>query len=135
MGTKGARLSTNLALASKYLVLMPRGDQVGLSQKITDERERLRLFKLLRPLAESSDMGLIARTLSEGSPASSLNDDFNHLLRQWARVVKTAEGAKALARSFRNSQFRHVWSEIWSVVKPRLSSSMMQTYISDSTTI
>ena len=100
MGTKGARLSTNLALASKYLVLMPRGDQVGLSQKITDERERLRLFKLLRPLAESSDMGLIARTLSEGSPASSLNDDFNHLLRQWARVVKTAEGAKAPRQVF-----------------------------------
>ena len=49
LGAKGARLSTNLALASKYLVLMPKGDQVGLSQKITDESERLRLFKLLRP--------------------------------------------------------------------------------------
>ena len=45
-------------------------------------------------------MGLIARTLSEGSPASSLNDDFNHLLRQWARVVKTAEGAKAPRQVF-----------------------------------
>ena len=80
IGAKGARLSTNLALASKYLVLMPKGDQVGLSQKITDESERVRLFKLLRPLAESADMGLIARTLSEGSAASSLADDFSHLM-------------------------------------------------------
>ena len=95
IGAKGARLSTNLALASKYLVLMPKGDQVGLSQKITDESERVRLFKLLRPLAESADMGLIARTLSEGSAASSLADDFSHLMHHWARVLKTAEGAKA----------------------------------------
>ena len=100
IGTKGARLSTNLALASKYLVLMPKGDQVGLSQKITDEGERVRLFKVLGPLAERADAGLIARTLSEGSLASTLTDDFSHLMRHWAQVLKTVEGAKAPCQVF-----------------------------------
>ena len=101
IGAKGARLSTKLALASKYLVLMPKGNQVGLSQKITDESERIRLFKLLRPIAERADVGLIARTLSEGSPASSLEEDFSRLMHHWARVLKTIEGAKAPCQVFR----------------------------------
>ena len=97
--------------------------------------ERLRLFKLLRPLAESSDMGLVARTLAEGSPASHLTDDFNHLVRHWARVLKTAEGAKAPRQVFQELPIQTRLVEIWWVAKPRLSSSMMQTYTSDCATI
>lgn len=100
IGAKGARLSTNLALASKYLVLMPKGDEVGLSQKITDEGERVRLFRVLRPLADGADVGVIARTLADGSPGSDLADDFRHLMHQWTHVLKTVEGAKAPCQVF-----------------------------------
>lgn len=100
IGSKGARLSTRLALASKYLVLMPRSHQVGLSQKIGDESERMRLFKVLRRLAENSGLGLIGRTLSEGATASSLTEDFRHLQQLWQRVQNELEGVKAPRRVF-----------------------------------
>ena len=70
LGNKGARLSTRLALASKYLVLMPMNQQVRLSQKITDESERSRLFKELRRLSENAAWELSQEPRARGYPVS-----------------------------------------------------------------
>ena len=100
IGTKGPRLSTGLALASKYLVLLPRGDHVGLSQKIFDESERARLFNVLGPLAQNNAVGLIGRTLSEGVSLATLQEDFSHLLGLWTGLRETVANALAPCQIF-----------------------------------
>ena len=93
IGTKGARLSTRLALASKYLVLTPTSDQVALSQRIKDDEERQRLFALLRPLVESGGHGVIARTQGENAQASALQEDYHRLVQQWQAIEEQRKGA------------------------------------------
>jgi len=86
IGTKGARLSTRLALASKYLVLTPTSEQVALSQRIKDDGERQRLFALLRPMVETGGFGVIARTQGESAQAQALQQDYHRLVQQWQAI-------------------------------------------------
>lgn len=100
LGSKGARLSTRLALASKYLVLMPMNQQVRLSQKITDESERSRLFKELRRLSENCSMGIIARTQSQGISGQLLEEDLLHLREHWQRLEQGLQSGRAPLQVF-----------------------------------
>ena len=79
---------------------MPTNTQVRISQKITDEAERSRLFKVLRPLSEQSTMGAIARTQSEGVPANLLAEDLLHLGELWRHLQQQLQSAKAPAEVF-----------------------------------
>jgi len=75
IGTKGARLTTHLSIPSRYLVLMPYGQHVGVSQRIDDEEERNRLKELVQDAVSSSEdidqCGFILRTVAEGVDALS----------------------------------------------------------------
>ncbi len=71
IGTKGARLTTFVALPSRYLVYMPRGDGVGVSTRIEDEAERLRLKGVLSELAADGNGGYIVRTAAQGASAET----------------------------------------------------------------
>ncbi|MEC7643537.1 ribonuclease G [Idiomarina sp.] len=87
LGTKGARLTTDITLPSRYLVFMPQSNHVGVSQRIddTDERERL------RSIAESlsHDEGkFIVRTAGEGVDEGSLTSDAEFLTRLWSQIKK-----------------------------------------------
>lgn len=95
IGTKGARLSTRLSLASKYLVLTPTSDQVALSQRIKDDTERQRLFRFLRPLVEACGYGVIARTQSEQASGQALEEDYHRLAQQWQAIVLQRKGSPA----------------------------------------
>jgi len=88
LGTKGARLTTNISIPSRYLVLMPALGSVGVSQKIEDDTERLRLREILGRLAEESVQGggLIARTAAEGVEEISLRGDKRFLERLWQSI-------------------------------------------------
>ena len=92
ISTKGARLSTQLALASKYLVMMPNETHVGISQRIEDEDERDRLRSALNDIRSSRgiDFGLIARTAAERAPEDHLASDIALLERIWQRVSERA---------------------------------------------
>ena len=86
-GSKGARLTRQIALPGRHLVLMPWADYTGVSRRIEDaaERERLRqLASQLRP----EDMGLIVRTVAEGEDASAFQQDLTFLLSLWERTQK-----------------------------------------------
>jgi len=87
IGTKGARLTTFIALPSRYLVFMPRGEGVGISTRIEDEPERQRLkaavASLLPPQAAG---GYILRTAAQGVPVESLREDMAYLERLWSHV-------------------------------------------------
>jgi ribonuclease G len=93
MGHKGARLSTKISLAGRYLVYVPGGSGVGVSRRLRQaERERLRdISKELKP----KDAGLIVRTIAEGHGLDDLKRDLRYLSRLWSRLKKKAETVKA----------------------------------------
>jgi ribonuclease G len=83
--TKG-RISTNISLAGRYLVLMPFADQSGISRKIEDPKERDRLRKILRELDVPEGMGVIVRTAGEGQRARYFVRDLGLLIEQWRGI-------------------------------------------------
>ncbi len=87
LGSKGARLTTDVSLPSRYLVYLPFGEHIGISQRIDgDERERLKtqLTELLHQV--SLQGGLIARTAAENIPQPKLEEDIYYLLQLWRMV-------------------------------------------------
>ena len=99
IGTKGARLTTFVALPSRYLVYMPRGEGIGVSARIEDEAERQRLKAAVASLitAETSSGGYILRTAAQGVSVESLREDMAYLDKLWhhvrVRAVETQAGA------------------------------------------
>ncbi|WP_120996844.1 ribonuclease G [Stutzerimonas urumqiensis] len=97
IGTKGARLTTQLSIPSRYLVYMPRTAHVGISLKIEDEAERERLKQAVADCIEAEGIeeagGFILRTAAEGAGAEELLVDIRYLRRLWGQIaaqMKTA---------------------------------------------
>ncbi|MCP5417306.1 MAG: ribonuclease G [Chromatiaceae bacterium] len=88
LGTKGARLTTNLSIPSRYLVFMPSLRSAGVSQKIDNQEERTRLRRILDAFIEESGCqgGFIARTAAEGVSESTLQSDMQFLFRLWRDI-------------------------------------------------
>jgi len=87
IGTKGARLTTFVALPSRYLVYLPRGLGVGVSARIEDEAERARLKTTLTTLVgDDGGGGYIVRTAAQGVSAEHLSEDMAYLARLWDHV-------------------------------------------------
>ena len=91
IGSKGARLTTHISIPSRYLVLMPKNDHIGISQRIDDVEERDRLKELMEQLLlenvegqESS--GFILRTVAEGVSELELRSDIDFLRRLWQNL-------------------------------------------------
>jgi ribonuclease G len=87
IGTKGPRITTNLVLPGRYLVLLPNSDQSGISRKIENPQERQRLKKILRELAIPDGMGVIMRTAGEDQQKRYFVRDLALLLEEW-RVIQ-----------------------------------------------
>jgi ribonuclease G len=99
IGNKGPRVTTNISLAGRYMVLMPLNDQSGISRKIEDSKERQRLRKILTSLSIPDGMGVIIRTAGEGQRARFFVRDLHFLLEQWNCVeegMKTKPPASTL---------------------------------------
>ena len=86
IGTKGPRVTTNLALPGRYLVLLPNSDQSGISRKIESHEERQRLKKIVRELSIPDGMGVIVRTAGEGKLKRYFIRDLAMLLEEWSGV-------------------------------------------------
>ncbi len=87
LGSKGARLTTHVTIPSRYLVLMPGVDNIGISQKISDEAERERLHTLVKEAREEGEeAGFIIRTAAEGVAAADLLEDMRFLQKLWASI-------------------------------------------------
>jgi len=85
LGTKGARLTTDITVAARYLVLMPNSNHAGISQRIDDAKERNRLKDIITPYC-SDTHGFIVRTAAEGAAEKELKHDAEFLRRVWAKV-------------------------------------------------
>lgn len=89
IGTKGARLTTQISIPSRYLVLLPQSKVVGVSARIEDEAERLRLKTIVSEVsAQHGGFGYIIRTNAEGQPAEALAEDIAYLSRVWNVVER-----------------------------------------------
>ncbi|MES2859382.1 MAG: ribonuclease G [Pseudomonadota bacterium] len=99
IGSKGARLTTQISIPSRYLVLLPRSKVIGISARIEDEAERARLKALVSERAPGDGMhaapghGYIVRTNAEGQPADALGEDIAYLGRVWKLIEDTSPAA------------------------------------------
>ena len=82
VGTKGARISVNITLPGRYVVLLPQVSYVGVSRKIQDNHERLRL-RDLAAASKPEGMGVIVRTLAEGIDGDEIAEDISQLVSFW----------------------------------------------------
>lgn len=96
LGTKGARITTNVSLPGRYLVYMPTGGQIGISKRIESARERRRLRDAITD-AKNSDGGVIARTSCEGLSADDVGTDIRALEKGWRDILAKSKKASAPA--------------------------------------
>ena len=100
LGNKGARLTTFITLPSRHLVLLPRGDTVGISARIEDEEERIRLRSVIEELLDEQDLncGVIVRTVAEGAEIDALRGDLKYLTKLWEVIQQRCSkvGVKTL---------------------------------------
>ena len=98
LGSKGARVTAQLSVASRYLVYMPQTQHVGVSQRIHDAEERARLQEVLAGALEAEEMdeagGFILRTAAEGAGPAEIAQDLRFLKRLWAAVSRRAAAAR-----------------------------------------
>ncbi|MCF6281638.1 MAG: ribonuclease G [Candidatus Polarisedimenticolaceae bacterium] len=95
IGSKGARLTTNIAIPSRYLVFLPHLSSTGISQRIEDDDERTRLRGILASFCEDDEVkgNFIARTAAEGMEAESLQCDMRFLSRLWQSILERSGAA------------------------------------------
>jgi len=96
IGTKGARVVTDITLPGRYVVLMPTVDYVGVSRRIDEDGERDRLKKIAQA-AKPKRMGVIVRTVAEGLSQEEIASDIQFLVRLWRRIQARGRRAKAPA--------------------------------------
>jgi ribonuclease G len=101
LGTKGARLTTNISIPSRFLVLLPDSEVVGISTRIEDESERNRLKELVHTLRNGgSGSGYIVRTNAEGVNDFALAADMVYLGKVWQAVKERSATAAPASRIF-----------------------------------
>ncbi len=86
IGSKGARLTTQISLPARYVVYMPGSDHIGISQKIDNEEERERLRAAVRAAMGEEPGGLILRTMAEQVSEEELKRDIRYLRKLWLRL-------------------------------------------------
>ena len=95
IGTKGARLSTQVSIAGRMLVYLPQDPHIGISQKIEDESGRQALREKLKALLPAGEKGgFIIRTLAEGAADDELRTDVDYLRHLWADIRERSLGAE-----------------------------------------
>ena len=95
ISTKGARVTTDISIPGRFLVLMPHNDHIGLSTKIEGTAERERLRKILDELKMPEGMGLICRTVGEGRRSTFFKRDLDLLLDYWQQIEEGLKENKA----------------------------------------
>lgn len=94
IGSKGARLTSNVSIAGRYLVLLPNSSHRGVSRKIEDRNSRERLKKLIRSFEMPKEMGLICRTASAIATTEMLITEAHDLLNSWQSIMEKFQEAK-----------------------------------------
>jgi len=94
ISTKGPRISSELSIAGRFLVLVPFSDRVSVSQKIKDPAEKERLKRLIQSI-KPKGFGVIIRTVAQGKKVAELDSDLANMLKKWKVIHKKLQKAKA----------------------------------------
>lgn len=121
ISTKGPRITSEISLAGRYLVLVPFSDRVSVSQKIKTSEEKQRLKRLVLSI-KPKNFGIIIRTVAEGKMVKDLNADLQSLVDKWYSVAEKLENAKppkiiqgeinrtsAILRDLLTEEFHHIY--------------------------
>jgi ribonuclease G len=93
IGSKGPRVSTNISIAGRFLVLIPMGDYVAVSKRIKSYKERRVLRQTVADILPEG-FGVIVRTVAEGQDPKMIHDDLMDVLDKWNNIVKNLDSAK-----------------------------------------
>lgn len=121
ISTKGPRMSSEISIAGRYLVLVPFSDRVSVSQKILDNDEKDRLKRLVKSI-KPKGFGVIIRTVAENKKVAELDRDLHNSLERWV----------AMCKKVRNSQVNQLPKKVLSELNR--SSSMLRDLFNDSFT-
>src|SRR5688572_4326477 len=98
IGTKGARLSTQISIAGRFLVYLPQDSHIGISQRIEDEEERAHLREKLQQLLPAEEKGgFIIRTMAEAASDRELRSDVDYLRKLWSGIQEKAGSSGPLS--------------------------------------
>lgn len=103
IGTKGARLTSNISIPGRFLVLLPNNVHRGVSKKITDRSVRDRLKQTIKAFEMPRDMGLICRTASMNATTDQLVDEAHELLAIWDNIIEQFHKTKGSTCLYRES--------------------------------
>lgn len=93
IGSKGPRVSTDITIAGRFLVLIPMGEYIAASRKINNYKERRRLKGIVSSMIPEG-FGVIIRTVAQGQDEQSIEDDMRNVLKKWERILERLEDAK-----------------------------------------
>lgn len=93
IGSKGPRVSTDITIAGRFLVLIPMGEYIALSKKINNGRERRRLKGIVGGMLPEG-FGVIVRTVAQGQDKESIEEDMRTVLQKWERMLNNLENSK-----------------------------------------
>jgi ribonuclease G len=124
MGTKGARVVTQITIPGRYLVLLPTVDYIGISRKIETEAERERLKAVVAKF-KTGGIGLIVRTVAEGVEAADLQTDYEFLLSIWKKINKKAAKSNCPALLYRDHDL------LYRILRDYLSKDVTEIHIDD----
>ncbi|MDH4222909.1 MAG: Rne/Rng family ribonuclease [candidate division Zixibacteria bacterium] len=122
IGTKGPKVTSQLSLAGRCLVLVPGEEHIGVSRKIAEREEKKRLREAVSGI-KPEGFGVIIRTIAEGKVQNELKNDFRFLLKLWSRIKKEAEKKKAPSLVHKDMGM------ITSVIRDQLSPEVNQVLI------
>ncbi len=121
ISTKGPRLTAELSIAGRFLVLIPFADKVSVSQKIKTEEERIRLKQLIQSI-KPKGFGVIVRTVAEEKKVAELDNELKILVKRWEETIPKIQKSKGVTliseelgrtvgiiRDLFNSNFKHVY--------------------------
>ena len=98
IGTKGARLSTQISIAGRLLVYLPQDPHIGVSQRIGNEAERTALRERIQRLMPDDEKGgVIIRTMAEDAPDEQLSADIDYLRKRWRQILEASKSHTAPA--------------------------------------
>lgn len=94
IGSKGPRVSTDITIAGRFLVLIPMGEYIAISKKITNNRERKRLKSTVGSMLPEG-FGVIVRTVTQNQDKEAIEEDMRTILKKWERILNKLETSKA----------------------------------------
>ncbi|MEG0036742.1 MAG: Rne/Rng family ribonuclease [Victivallaceae bacterium] len=103
IGSKGARLTSNISIPGRYLVLLPNSPHRGVSRKIEDPHTKERLKQLIRAFEMPQDMGLICRTASMFTSRDELIEEAHELLNTWSKIIERFSATNSPALLYEES--------------------------------